>query len=48
MDDPSTSGKYSWESCRLRAGCLCAAGEGTVVREVAACSSELSGRLLGM
>lgn len=29
MDDPSTSTKYSWESCRLRAGCLCAAGEGT-------------------
>lgn len=27
---------------------VCAAGEGTVVRAGAACSSELSGRLLGM
>lgn len=48
MDDPSTSRKCSWGSCRLRAGCLCAAGEGTMVRAVAACSSELSGRLLGV
>lgn len=48
MDDPSHQSKVFMGELQTPCGCLCAAGEGAMVRAVAACRAELSRRLLGV